>query len=229
MQEMIVTAIQPRGAERSGPERLRLAVEDFYARSTRRRHPEGEWQNGLWYPAAGERRSCCEGFQPSPANRQALESHCRTQVHVASLYGVPVGELKAAVRDDRKKGSPIGQQVASSFVGPRPRGAGAEAFHDMRRRSRLDALEKLHAALADGLPVLERLHALGGGEGPDEEVLAPLLETAAASAERVIASLHFARHLESRLVCANALLETLQAAFEVPKPKGRRSRSISGT
>lgn len=229
MQDMIVTSLQPRAPERPRPELLRLAVEEFYARSTRRRHPEGEWQDGLWYPLASERRSCCEGFQPSLANRQALESHCRTQAHAAALYGVPVGELKAAVREDRKKGSPIGQQVASSFVGPRPRGTGAEAFRDMRRRSRLEAFEKLQAALADGLPLLERLHALKAAEDPDEETLAPLLETATVSAERVVASLHYARHLEGRLTCANALLETLQAGLEAPKPRGRRSRASAST
>ncbi|HXU29504.1 MAG TPA: hypothetical protein VN851_02915 [Thermoanaerobaculia bacterium] len=95
----------------------------------------------------------------------------------------------------------------------------------MRRRSRLEALGKLHAALADGLPVLKRLHALGGAEEPEEEALAPLLETAAASADRVVASLHVARHLEGRLACASALLETLQAALEAPKTKGRRVHS----
>ena len=90
-------------AGRPRSERLRLAIEVFYARSTRRGHPEGDWQDGLWYPSGEERQACCKGIEPTAQNRQALESHCRTQGHVATLYSIQVGELKAAVRDDRRE------------------------------------------------------------------------------------------------------------------------------
>ncbi len=223
--EMFAVALDLGAAGLPKPERLRLAIEEFYARSTRRGHPKGEWRDGLWYPAAGERQACCEGILPSIANRQALEGHCRTQAHVAALYGVPVGELKAAVREDRKQGSPIAQRVASSFLSPQLRGRGTETFSELRRRAREETFEKLHAELAHGLPLFERLHALQGTERPNEELMAPLLETASASAERLVASLHFVRSLEAILGCANALLETLTTTLEQPKRKGRRAHS----
>lgn len=209
--------------ERPRRERLRLAIEDFYARSSRRRHPEGEWRGGLWYPSESERCTCCEGIQPSSTNRQALESHCRKQVHVAALYGLPIGELKAAVRDDRKRGSSIAQYVAASFVGPRPRSA--ETFAEMAGRAREEAFERVSTALAQGLPLFERLHALKGGEELEELSLAPLIEAGTASAERLVASLHFARSLEANLACTSALLESLRAALEEPRPKRRRAQT----
>ncbi len=221
---MFAAAFEPGAAGLPKPERLRLAIEDFYARSTRRGHPQGEWQDGLWYPSAGERQACCAGILPSIANRQALEGHCRTQAHVAALYDVPVGELKAAVREDRKQGSPIAERVASSFLGPRLRGRGTETFSELRRRAREETFGKLHAELAHGLPLFERLHAMEGAERPNEEGMAPLLETASASAERLVASLNSARSLEAILACANALLETLTTTLEQPKPKRRRAR-----
>ncbi|HEV7672651.1 MAG TPA: hypothetical protein VGS22_29375 [Thermoanaerobaculia bacterium] len=223
---MLAPALERGATERPKPERLRLALEEFFGRSTRRWHPEGEWQDGLWYPSAGERQTCCEGIEPSKTNRQALESHCRKQAHVAALYGLPVGEVKAAVRDDRKRGSPIAQQVASSFVGPRPPARGAGAFADMSRRAREEAFERLRAVLADSLPLFERLHALVGVEGPDEAVVADLLERAIASAERLVASLNFARNLEASLARSTALLETLQAMFEEPRQKRRRASAV---
>ena len=217
---MQATDLHPDAAGRPKPERLRLAIENFYARSSRKAHPEGYWQDGLWYPSASERRACCEGIRPTPANRQALESHCRSQNHVAALYGVALGELKAAVRDDRKRGSPIAQQVASSFVGPRPRRI--ETFADLRRQAREEAFENLHAALAHGLPLFERLHALRDAGYP-EEGMAPWLETASASAERLLATLHSARSLETIVTFGSALLETLKTILEEPKPKRRRA------
>jgi hypothetical protein len=221
---MQATALHPDAAGRPKPERLRLAIESFYARSTRRAHPEGSWQEGLWYPSASERRACCEDIRPTAANRQALESHCRSQNHVATLYGVPLGELKAAVRDDRKRGSPIAQHVAASFVGPRPRRT--ESFSELSQNTREETFERLHAALSHTLPLLERLHALGGEKGPEEEV-APLLETAFASAERLLATLNSARNLETIMTFGSALIETFQKILEQPRPK-RRSAAGGG-
>ncbi len=199
-------------------------MEDFYARSTRKTQPEGSWQDGLWCPSESERRACCEGIRPTAANRQALESHCRSQSHVASLYGVPLGELKAAVRDDRKRGSPIAQHVAASFVGPRPRGT--ESFSDLRQSTREETFERLHDALSHSLPLFERLHALKGEGGPKGEV-ALLLETASASTELLLATLNSARNLETIMTFGSAMLETFQKLLEQPRPK-RRSAAGGG-
>lgn len=81
--------------------RLRLALEALLARESRAQGPEGEWREGLWFPSPGERRPCCEGLLPTPANKQALESHCRSAAHVAALYDVPVLELRRALRRAR--------------------------------------------------------------------------------------------------------------------------------
>ncbi|HEV7670237.1 MAG TPA: hypothetical protein VGS22_17095 [Thermoanaerobaculia bacterium] len=210
-------------AGRPRSERLRLAIEDFYARSTRRGHPEGDWQDGLWYPSASERQACCEGIEPTLANRQALESHCRTQAHVAALYDVPVGELKAAVRDDRKQGSPIAERVASTFVGPRPRST--ETFAELRQKGRDEAFEKLRAVLAQGLPLFERLRTLPNSE--EQDAMEHLLETASESAERLLATINSARRQEVFMACASAFLETLKTTLEEPKGKGRRGTARS--
>ncbi len=73
---MTLPAPPPDFAGLARSERLRLAVEEFYARSSRLSHPAGEWKEGLWYPSEGERKTCCEGIEPTIANRQALERHC---------------------------------------------------------------------------------------------------------------------------------------------------------
>ncbi len=220
---MIATALHPDAAGRPKSERMRLAIEDFYSRSMRKTQPEGYWQEGLWYPSAGERRACCEDLRPTPANRQALESHCRSQIHVATLYGIPLGELKAAVRDDRKRGSPIAQHVASSFVGSRSRRT--ESFSDLGQITREETFERLDAALSHSLPLLERLHALGREGSPEEA--ARLLETATVSAERLLATLHSARNLETIMTFGSALIETFQKILEQPRPK-RRSAAGGG-
>ncbi|MEP7010476.1 MAG: hypothetical protein ABJC13_09160 [Acidobacteriota bacterium] len=218
---MPANALHPDAAGRSKPERLRLAIEIFYARSSRQMHPDGDWQEGLWYPSPAERRTCCEGIHPTMSNRQALESHCRSQSHIAALCDVPLGELKAAVRADRKQGSPIAEQVTASLVAPRPQRA--ETFFEMRQKARQETFEQLHAALAHGLPLFERLHALRDPKVAEEESMAPLLETASASAERLVATLHSARSLEATLTFGSALVETLRALLEEPPAKRRRS------
>src|SRR6185295_19534944 len=81
--------------------RLRLALEAFLARESRAQGPEGEWREGLWFPSNNERRPCCEGLAPTLANKQALESHCRSAAHVAALFEVPVLDLRRALRRAR--------------------------------------------------------------------------------------------------------------------------------
>ncbi len=222
--EKMFAAATSAAAARPKSERLRLAIENFYARSTRRGHPEGGWQDGLWYPSAGERQVCCEGIRPTIMNRQALEGHCRTQAHVATLYGVPVGELKAAVRVDRKQGSPIAQRVASTFLGPAL--PAAETFAELRQKARDGAFAILHTALAEGLPLFERLHASRGcaptGDGHEMTLL---LESAAESTERLRAAIHSARSQEALMALASSLLAALKTALEPVKVKGRRARA----
>lgn len=215
------TALHPDAAGRSKPERLRLAIEIFYGRSRRQAHPDGDWQGGLWYPSPAERRGCCDDIHPTQGNRQALESHCRSQSHIAALCDVPLGELKAAVRADRKQGSPIAAQVVAALVAPRPQRA--ETFFEMRQKARQETFDQLHEALAHGLPLFERLHALRDPKVAEEESMAPLLETASASAERLVATLHSARRLEANLTFGSALVETLRTLLEEPGTKRRRS------
>lgn len=223
-EEMSATSSATAG--RPKPERLRQALEDFYDRSARRRHPEGGWRDGLWYPSASERRLCCKGILPTIENRQALESHCRAQSHVAALYGVPTGELRAAVRDDRKRGSPIAQRVASSFVVSRPRAS--ETFAQLRGKTRAEAFDKLHVALAQSLPVFERLHAWRD-RLPTEDgyEMAALLETAADSAKCLLARIRLAKRQDELMSIATAFLATLQTALEEPRGKRRRAARTS--
>ncbi len=210
----------PPADQRSEPERLRRAIETFYARSGRQTQPDGSWQEGLWVPSAAERRACCAKIRPSPANRQALESHCRSQGHVAALFGVPLAELKGAVREDRKRGSPIAREVASTYAPSRPPRDASLA--ELGRRTREERFERLREALSHGLPLFERLRAIGDAGLPSDEDVVPLLEMATAGAERLTEALRSARSAESILTLANALLESLEALVE-PSRSGKRT------
>jgi len=95
--------------------RLHQAVAVALARELRKEHPEGDWQDGLWYPSPEERRSCCEKLAPSPGNKQALESHCRSKAHIANLFDVPVPDLKRAVLSARRE-----RALAPALVAGRP-------------------------------------------------------------------------------------------------------------
>ncbi len=207
-------------AELSKPERLRLAIEEFYGRSQRQRHPQGEWLDGLWFPSELERRSCCEEIQPTVRNRQALEGHCRTQAHVAALFEIRIGELKAAVRADRKAGSPIADRVISSFLAPPLLGFGA--FDAFRRQARRKAFERLEDAVALCMPLMEQLRALKGEDGEEADI--PLLENASARVEFLLTAIKHSESQLSNLACTGALLETLSAQLEESKRKGRRVR-----
>ncbi len=207
--EKVFAAATSAAAERPKSGRLRLAVEEFFARRSRRGHPEGDWLDGLWYPSASERRRCCGGIRPTAGYPQALERHCRSQTHLAVLYEVPVRALKAAVREDRKQGSPIAKKVASSCVALR--GQRSETFAELRRQTRAKAFGKLYQALAQGLPLLERLHATEGR--PDTEhgqEMTPLLETAAECAERLLAAIYAAKRKEELMDMGGAFLAALQ-------------------
>ena len=105
------------GSRSAGEEvHLQEAARVAIAREQRAESPQGEWRARLWYPTPEERRACCEAIKPTAANRQALESHCRTQAHVARLYGVVLPELRRAVKQLRKAG--VGQPAGPGGVPP---------------------------------------------------------------------------------------------------------------
>ncbi len=171
--------------------RLRVALEAFLARESRAQSPEGEWQEGLWFPSPSERRACCEGLQPTPANKQALESHCRSAVHVAALFEVPVLELRRALRKARH----------SSDTGPGQDAASApksmthtERLARVSRAARSEAFQALRKDAQEGDGILRKLAGLD--EDTPTEELAPLFESAGKLLERLVVDLENAAQLE---------------------------------
>ncbi len=137
--------------------RLLLALEALIARGSRAQGPEGDWIQGLWYPSPSERRPCCEGLLPTPGNKQALESHCRSAIHVAALFEVPVTDLRRAFRlarraqdrnSSRPEIAPLARTATHTEVLVRvSRAARSEAFDDLRTKAREGA--SLIGALAN--------------------------------------------------------------------------------
>jgi len=185
--------------------RLRLALEAFYARSARREQPDGEWRDRLWYPSQRERQACCEGIVPTLDNRQALDSHCRTQVHVAALYGVSVADLKAAVRAERKLRASLSAPAAVAASQSR-RPASGQALYELSLKSRNEGLDELRQALEGCLPLFERLRSEPSGED-----LPLLLEEALAGAKRLFAAIDYTRTLEASVRFSQAVLTSLRA------------------
>lgn len=177
-------------------DRLALAVKTFLARELRQASPEGDWQEGIWLPASQERRACCEEIVPTPANRQALEAHCRTILHVAALFEVPATLLKRAVRAGREK-------VAgrASDRGGRSDKPQAEVFFEASRVAREEAYAQLRKEATRFLPVQERLQAIGQ---EDPETLAALLEAAGLGLERCVLALEYATQIETAYRFAQA-------------------------
>src|SRR6185295_13141815 len=139
-EDLTMPAKTPSHAGEPSDGRVRLALETYLARVNRREQPAGEWREGLWFPSSGERQSCCEGIEPTAANRQALDSHCRTQGHVAVLYGVSVDDLRAVVRARRRAAKP---PIARLRHRSPP-----EALYEMNREARNEGLEDLRAISA---------------------------------------------------------------------------------
>jgi len=173
--------------------RLGLALEAFLARESRAQGPEGEWREGLWFPSTNERRPCCEGLQPTPANKQALESHCRSAAHVAALFEVPVLDLRRALKRAR-----ITHEAAPSLPANSPARSmtNTERLARVSRAALSEALDILRAEARQGAGVLEELAHL------DEESAGDLAATLKAAGERlklVTQSLESASQME--LVC----------------------------
>jgi len=72
----------------------------FVARKERLSHPRGGRRGtGGWFPAKGERLSCCDAVHyPTNQYPWSIAVHCRTAGHVAKLYGVDETELRRAAR-----------------------------------------------------------------------------------------------------------------------------------
>jgi hypothetical protein len=145
--------------------RLQQAVDVALARELRKEHPQGDWQDGLWYPAPEERRPCCEKLAPSPGNKQALDSHCRSKAHIANLFDVPVAELKRAVLLARRR-----RAVVSDLAG-RPlqeRAAGIEALAASAQVAMRNAKRELLREVGRLAPLLDE-------DGPEMKTLEELV------------------------------------------------------
>lgn len=163
--------------------RLRLALDEFFARVARRSNPEGGWEEGLWQPSPGELRACCVAIRPSTANRQALESHCRSQVHVAALFGVPLPDLKAAVKAERMK-----QVEAPEAVLPE------QDFSRVVQNVRSFSVRQVREQAREDLPAIKRLRDL-----EVDEDLPGVLDAALRAVERLLMSIKVAQNMESGL------------------------------
>jgi len=77
-----------------------IAAREYLARRDRKSHPDGKFDKARrWYPAANERRACCEEIRaPSAAWPHSLNKHCRSVEHVAELYSVDVSILRKIAR-----------------------------------------------------------------------------------------------------------------------------------
>lgn len=171
-----------------GAERMERAVETYLRREARTESPVGEWQDGIWRPAPVERRACCDDIAPAPGNKQALEAHCRTILHVSALFEVPATDLKRAVRAARG---------SARFEGERsgPDGKSqAELFFEMSSATREEAYAALRSEAGRFGPVQESLLSIGREE---PEALAALLESAGVGLERYVLALGYAAEVET--------------------------------
>lgn len=76
------------------------AAKEYIRRCTGFSGPKGELVKGTgWTPAPEERRACCESVRPPCSHdRFTLFRHCRTQWHLARLYGVSPESVRAAMK-----------------------------------------------------------------------------------------------------------------------------------
>ena len=184
------------GAQEVPAGRLRLARDEFFARVARRSNPEGGWEEGLWQPSAQERRPCCDAINPTTANRQALESHCRSQAHVAALFGVALPDLKAAVKAERVR-------QAEAPVTSLPE----QDFSNIVLNVRNFAVRQLREQVQEGLPQIKRLRDL-----EVDEDLSAILDAAGRAVERLLMSIKVAQNMETGL-------KDLNLVYSKPKPQ----------
>ncbi len=176
--------------------RLRLALDEFLSRAARRSHPEGEWQEGLWRPSPQERQACCDAIRPSTANRQALESHCRSQAHVAALFGVDPVDLKTAIREERKEAL-----RAPGDARPEQARVLNEEGNRVSLLLRELIVRRLRKAAGRATPAIERLRRIEA-----EEELTPALANAREAAEGLLEAIGVAELMEEALQRLNELV-----------------------
>jgi hypothetical protein len=184
----------------------------FIAREERSESPRGEWRGRLWYPEDGERQPCCAAIQPTEANRQALESHCRTQAHVAHLFGVPLPALRRAVKSAREA---MGRAAGPAFglrslASPASR---ADVLVEVSRSAQGDALLELRAEARSFQTVLPRLITAG----EDDEELPELLEEAAARLNRLHLAVEYCQKVDETFDAAQAVRDLVARFHEQAK------------
>jgi hypothetical protein len=104
-------------AEATAPEHLQEAAELFLARQSGESEPEGSWIDRVWLPSDRERRPCCDGLEPDGLkDPQKLKSHCRTLLHVASLFDLDSRLLRAELRGRRKAREATREEQAAAAV-----------------------------------------------------------------------------------------------------------------
>ena len=193
--------------------RLQEAARTAIAREERMESPRGEWQDRLWFPADDERQACCENITPTESNRQALESHCRTQAHIAKLFQVPLPELRRAVklaRDSADRGS--GGPALSLHTLGSP-GGRADVLFEASRSAHGDALQELRAEAKRFERVLPRLIA-----APESgDALLELLEEASTGVDRLHLTIEYCRQAETTYDSARVVRDLVARLFEREK------------
>ncbi len=192
--------------------RLREAVRTAIAREDRAESPRGEWRDRLWYPADDERQDCCENITPTEANRQALESHCRTQAHVARLFQVPRGELRRAVRLAREHEELASRPPVRLHPLPSSRGGRADVLLQASQGAHSDALQELRAEARRFASILSRLIDAPDPE-PGENLL-ELLGEAEDGMERLQLTIEYCRQAETTYDSARAIRDLASRLFD---------------
>lgn len=179
--------------------RLARAVETFLLREARSESPAGEWQEGIWRPASEEQKACCLAIAPTPGNKQALEAHCRTILHVAALFDVRATDLKRAVRAARGQA-----RLGLKRIDPEERKPQAERFFEASINTRDEAYAALRSEAARFAVVQQSLLSIGKEE---PHALAALLESAGVGLERCVLALEYATQVETAYRFAASALE----------------------
>lgn len=205
--------MNPRSQPSSEDERLDKAARVAVAREERLESPRGEWRDRLWYPAPEERRGCCEPITPTEANRQALESHCRTQAHVAQLFDVPLADLRRTAKRAREAGARAAGQRPP--LRPSASGGRAETLYEMSRGVHGDALRDLRNEARSFERILPRLIAATD----TEEGFLTLLDEAAMSIDRLRLTVEYCRKVEATFDAARSVREMVTRLFEDKKQR----------
>jgi len=73
------------------------AADVFINRKTRKKHPDGSFENTnrRWHPSETESCECCNSIrEPSRRFPFSLMTHCRSVGHIAKLYEVDAGAVR---------------------------------------------------------------------------------------------------------------------------------------